>query len=140
MKSGSTEPLLQESLLPCSDEVGLSNFHKCIMKSILYASSGTTTFLMILPQVKVDGRLVPVFFRDLPRYYHMFVVSTVFAVMGAYNALAIQYKHKLGVEIFCRIYAIASMLSALAIVLYAVALWFVAPSPPLPSFNVATKQ
>ncbi|KAL4632092.1 hypothetical protein ACB092_04G026700 [Castanea dentata] len=131
MKSVSTEPSLQKSLLPCSDEVGLSNFHKCVMKSILYTSSATATFLMILPQVKVDGGLVPVFFRDRPRYYHMFVVSTVFAVMGAYGALVIQYKHKPRVEIFCRTYAMASMLSALAIVLYAAALWFIAPSPPL---------
>ena len=122
MKSGSTEPSLQESLLPCSDEVGLSNFHKCVMKSILCASFGIATFLMILPQVKVDGGLVPIFFRDRPRYYHMFVVSTVFALMGAYSALVIQHKHKPRVERFCRIYAIASMLVAIAIVFCAAAL------------------
>ena len=61
----------------------------------------------------------------------MFVVSTVFALMGAYSALVIRRKRKPRVEIFCRIYAMASMLSALAIVLYAAALWFVARSPPL---------
>lgn len=131
MKLRSHDRWLQVRLLLCSEEVGRSNFYTWLMKLILYISSTTATVLMILPQVKVDGGLVPVFFRDRPRYYHMFVVSTVFAVMGAYSALVIQYKHKPRVEIFCRIYAMASMLSALAIVLYAAALWFVAPSPPL---------
>lgn len=142
MKTCLQEPTLQESLLPCSEEVGLSNYYTCVMKSILYTSCTAATILTILPQVKVGGGSVPVFFRDRPTYYHMFVVSTVFALLGAYGALVIRHKHMPKIEIFCRIYAMASMLSSLAIVLYAAALWFVAAvgKSPIPSFNIATKQ
>ena len=129
MKLRPPEPSLQESLLPCSDEVRLSDIY--FTKLILYTSSTTATVLMILPQVKVNGGLVPVFFRDRPTYYYMFVVSTMFALIGAYGTLGIQHKHKPRIEIFCRMYAFASMFSALAIVLLVAALWFVAPSPPL---------
>lgn len=125
MKSRSPEPSLQESLLPCSDKVRLSDIY--VMKLILYTSSTTATVLMILPQAKVNGGLVPVFFRDRPRYYYMFVVSTMFALIGVYSTLVIQHKQKPRIEKFCRMYAIASMLSALAIVMFAAALWFVAP-------------
>ena len=125
MKSGSSEP----SRTPYTDEVGFSKFfYVCLI--ILFISSTTPTILRIFPPEKVNGGVVPVIFRDRPAYYHMYVVFTVFAFMGAYSGLVMQRKNKPRVERFCRMYAMASMFSALAIVLYAAALWFVAPSPP----------
>ena len=129
MKSGSLQPSHEESLPLRSDEVGFSKlFFVCLI--ILFLSSTTPTILRVFPQEKVEGGVVPVIFRDRPAYYHMFVVSNVFAFMGAYGALVIQRKHKPRVELFCRISAMASMFSALAIVLYAASLWFVVRSPP----------
>ena len=109
---------------------------KILYLIILLISSITPTILRGIQQVKVNENVVPVIFRDLPTHYHMFVVSTVFAFMGAYSALVFQRKHKPRIELFCGIYAMASMFSALAIVLEAAALWFVAPSPPLSATNL----
>lgn len=125
MKSGPSEP----PRTTCSDEVGFSMFfYLCVI--ILFISSTAPTILRVFPQVKVNGGVVPVIFRDRPTYYHMYVVSTVFAFMCAYSALVIQRKHMPRVEKFCRMFAVASMFSALVILLYAAALWFVVPSPP----------
>lgn len=120
MKSGSSQP---------SHENGFSkSFFLCLF--ILFLSSSTPTILRVFPQGKVEGGVVPVIFRDRPAYYHMFVVSDVFAFIGAYGALVIQRKHKPRVELFCWISAMASMFSALAIALYAAARWFVLLDPP----------
>ena len=97
---------------------------------ILFISSNMPKILRVFPQVKVDGGPVPGIFRDRLTYYHTFLVSTMFAFLGAYSALVFQSKHNPRIERFCTIYAIASMFSALAILLYATALWFV-PSSPL---------
>ena len=129
MESVSSELSLQESILPYSDKVEPSNFFfVCLM--ILFISSSATTILMVFPQVKVEGGVVPVIFRDRPAYYHTFVVFIVLAFTGAYGAFVIRRKRKPNIERFCTIYAMASMLSALAIVLYAASLWFVVRSPP----------
>lgn len=113
---------LEEIPLPDSNKVGISNFIAllCPMKSIVCVSSTATTISMLLPQENVEGRLVPTFFRDRPKNYYMFLISTLYAVVGAFSALLIPHKPK--VKRLFRIYAVASMLLALAIVLYAAAL------------------
>lgn len=117
---------LEEIFLLRSNKVGLPNFITlllCHMKSIVFFSSTATTIFMLLPQENVNGRPVPTFFRDRPTDYYIFLISTLFAVVGAFSALLNQHKPR--VERFFGICAVASMLSALAIVLYAASLWFV---------------
>ena len=123
MKSVSPEQsLLQESLLPRSNKVGVSNFFTLwLMKLILYISSSVATVSLLLPQEMVDGTTVPSLFRDLLNLYQIFLMSTVFAFVGAFSSLMIQHKPR--VERFFRIIAVASILFALAIVFYATALW-----------------
>ncbi|KAL4632128.1 hypothetical protein ACB092_04G029400 [Castanea dentata] len=123
MKSVSPEQsLLQESLLPCSNKVGVSNFCTLwLMKLILYISSSAATVSLLLPQDVVDGTTVPSLFRDLPNLYQIFLISTVFAFVGAFSSVMNQHKPR--VERFFRIIAVASILFALAIVLFATALW-----------------
>jgi len=116
------ESLLQESPLPRSDKVWVSNlFTLWLMKLILYVSSSAATVSLLLPQEMVDGMTVPSLFRDLPNLYQIFLISTVFAFVGAFSSLMNQHKPR--VERFFRIIAVASILFALAIVLYATALW-----------------
>ena len=109
---------LSEILLPL---LGLSkSFNLCLMKSIVSISSTATTIFIFLPHEKVDGSLVPTLFKDRPPDYHMFLISTLSAFLGAFSSMMIQHKER--VERFCRIYAIASMLVAIAIVFCAAAL------------------
>lgn len=122
MKPVSPERSLQESLVPRLNKIRVPKIITlCPMKLIVYISSTAATSSMLLPQNNVDGRPVPVFFRDRSMDYHMFLVSTLFAFMGAFCSLMIQ--HKSSFERVCRIIAVASLLSALAIVFYAAALW-----------------
>ncbi|GMY32752.1 btb/poz and math domain-containing protein 2 [Fagus crenata] len=111
--------LLRERLLllPKPNKTSL-----CPMISILFISFTAAIISMLLSHENVDGRPVPVLFRDRPTYYHMFLISTMFAFLGAFSALLLQHKPRF--ERFCRIIAVASMLSALAIVLYAAAFCF----------------
>ena len=97
----------------------------CPMKSIIGICTTAVTMSMAFPNENVDGRPVPALFRDRPTDYHMFLISTLFAFISAFSALLIQHKPR--VERCCRIIAIASMLSALTIVLFATALWFLGP-------------
>ena len=89
------------------------------MKSIVYISSAAATIFMVLPHEMVDGNPVPALFKDRPTAYHMFLVSVLLAFTGSFSTLLIQNRSRL--EIFCRVYAMASMVSALAIVLHATA-------------------
>ena len=91
----------------------------------LYISSTAATISIVLPHENVDGIPVPALFKDRPPDYHMFLMFILFAFLGAFSALVLQHKPRFGK--FFRISAIASMLSALAIVLNAVALWFAGP-------------
>nr|POE81619.1 hypothetical protein CFP56_18765 [Quercus suber]POE91881.1 hypothetical protein CFP56_76842 [Quercus suber] len=117
----SSAPSLQERLVPSSKRFVLSNLITiCPMKSIVCISSTAASISMVLPQVNVDGKPVPVFFSDQPSLYHIFIICTLFAFLGAFSSLMIQHKPR--VERFCKIYAMAFILSALAIVLYAAAL------------------
>ena len=123
MKSVSPERSLRESFLPRSNKIGIPNFiNSCSMDSVAFISSTAAISSMILPHSNVDGRPVPLFFRDRSTDYQMFLASTLFAFMGAFGSLMVQHKPR--VERVCRIVAVASLLSALAIVLYAAALWF----------------
>ena len=125
MKSVSPEGSLKESLLPCSNKDGVSTFmNSCSMKSIVYISSTAATISVLLPQKKVDGMPVPTFFRGQQTLYHMFLISSLSAFMGAFSSLMIQHKHKPRVVRFCGIIAVTSMLSALVIALYAAAFSF----------------
>ena len=117
---------IQESLLPLSMNVVVhKSLNLCPMKSILYVSSTAATISIVLPHENVDGSPVPALFIDRPPDYHMFLMFIPFKFLGAFSALVLQHKPRFG-KIF-RISAIASMLSALAIVLNAVALWFAGP-------------
>lgn len=122
MKSVYLEPSMVESLLQRLKVVGLSNLSTtlCSMKSITYISSVSAIISMLLPQVDVDGSMVPVFFGDRSTDYHIFLVFTLVAFMCAFSTVMIE--HKPMIERFWRITAIASMLSAFAIVVYAAAL------------------
>uniref|UniRef100_A0A7N2MU21 Uncharacterized protein n=1 Tax=Quercus lobata TaxID=97700 RepID=A0A7N2MU21_QUELO len=105
--------------------VAHKSLNLCPMKSILYISSTAATISIVLPHENVDGSPVPALFKDRPPDYHMFLMFILFAFLGAFSALVLQHRPRFG-KIF-RISAIASMLSALAIVLNAVALWFAGP-------------
>ncbi|KAL4632109.1 hypothetical protein ACB092_04G028400 [Castanea dentata] len=80
---------------------------------ILYICSTAATISMVLPHENVDGNPVPALFKDRPPDYHMFLMFILFAFLGSFSALMLQHKPR--VEIFFRISAVASMLSALAI-------------------------
>ena len=126
MKSTVSVLPIQESLVPLSMNVVVhKSKNLCPMISILYISSTAATISMVLPHENVDGNPVPALFKDRPPDYHMFLIFILFAFLGAFSALMLQHKPRVG-KIF-RISAIASMLSALAIVFNAAALWFVGP-------------
>ena len=85
---------------------------------IIYASCTLGTIFMILPHDQVDGTPVPiVVFKDRPTAFHAFLISIMLSFIGAFSALLIQHRPR--VERFCRFYAMASTISALAILLYA---------------------
>ena len=118
MKSVYWEPSLQESLLLRSKDIALS---------IVCVSSTAVATFMVLPQENVDGRPVPALFRDRSTLYYVFLISALDAFLGSLGSLLIQHKPR--VERFCRVFGVAFVLSALAIVLYATALWFAIPLP-----------
>ncbi|KAF3974352.1 hypothetical protein CMV_002305 [Castanea mollissima] len=119
MKSNSWEQFPQESPLRLKD-VGLS--------IVCISSIAVATFTVLL-QENVDGRPVPTLFRDPPTLYRIFLVTALCAFLGSLGSLLNQHKPR--VERFCRVIGVAFMLSALVIVLYATALWFIVI--PLPS-------
>ena len=80
------------------------------------------TMFMLLPHEQVDDSLAQiVVFKDQPMAYHAFLISIMLSFTGAHSSLLIQHRPR--VERFCRVYAMASMISALAIVLYATVHW-----------------
>ncbi|KAF3959047.1 hypothetical protein CMV_016103 [Castanea mollissima] len=89
---------------------------------IIYASCTLGTIFMLLPHEQVDGSPVPILvFKDQPKAFHAFLISIMFSFTGAFSALLIQRRPR--VERFCRVYAMASMMLAIAILLYAIAHW-----------------
>ncbi|KAL4632114.1 hypothetical protein ACB092_04G028900 [Castanea dentata] len=113
MKSNSWEQFPQESPLRSKD-VGLS---------IVCISSIAVATFTVLPQENVGGRPVPTLFRDQPTLYRIFLVTALYAFLSSLGSLLNQHKPR--VERFCRVIGVAFMLSALVIVLYATALWFI---------------
>ena len=93
-----------------------------LMKIIFFISFAAAIIPMLLPQEIVDGRPIPVLLRDRPMDYHMFLISTLFGFVGSFGALFNQHRPK--VERFYRIIAVASMLSAVAIVIYSLVFRF----------------
>ena len=93
-----------------------------LMKIIFFFSFAAAIIPMLLPQEIVDGRPIPVLLRDRPMDYHMFLISTLFGFVGSFGALFNQHRPK--VERFYRIIAVASMLSAVAIVIYSLVFRF----------------
>uniref|UniRef100_A0A7N2MRW5 Uncharacterized protein n=1 Tax=Quercus lobata TaxID=97700 RepID=A0A7N2MRW5_QUELO len=92
------------------------------IRFIIYASCTMGTMFMLLPHEQVDDSLVPiVVFKDQPIAYHAFLISIMLSFTSAHSSLLIQHKPR--VERFCRAYAMVSMISALAILLYATVLW-----------------
>ncbi|KAL4632100.1 hypothetical protein ACB092_04G027500 [Castanea dentata] len=88
--------------------------------SIIYTSCTLGTMFMLLPREQVDGSPVPTLvFKDQPTAFHALLISIMFSFTDALTALLIQHRPR--IERFCRVYAMASMLSALAILLYATA-------------------
>ncbi|KAK7831915.1 hypothetical protein CFP56_026977 [Quercus suber] len=87
---------LEEIPLLDSNKVDISNFIAllCPMKSIVCVFSIATTISILLPQENVEGRPVPTCFRDRPTNYYMFLISTLYAVAGAFSALLIPHKPK----------------------------------------------
>ena len=89
---------------------------------IIYASCTMGTMFMLLPHEQVDGSPVPTLdFKDRPTAYHAFLISIMLSFTGAFSAFLIQHRPR--IERFCKAYAMASMISALAILLYATSLW-----------------
>ena len=89
---------------------------------ITYASCTMGSMFILLPHEQVDESIVPILvFKDRPIAYHAFLVSIMISLTGAFSALLIQHKPRL--ERFCRVYAMASMISALSILLYATIYW-----------------
>ena len=105
------------------------NRSKDVGRVIACISSIAVATFMVLPQENVEGRLVPVLFKERPTLYRIFLISALCAFLGSMGSMLIQHKPR--VEYFCRVIGVAFMLSALVIVLYATALWFVVI--PLPS-------
>ena len=97
MKSNSWEQFPQESPLHSKD---VGHLIACI------SSIAVATF-MVLPQENVEGRLVPVSFKDHPTLYHIFLISALCAFLGSMGSMLIQHKPR--VEYFCRIIGVAFM-------------------------------
>ncbi|KAL4632099.1 hypothetical protein ACB092_04G027400 [Castanea dentata] len=89
---------------------------------ITYTSCTMGTMFMLLPHEQVDESLIPILvFKDRPIAYHAFLISIMISLTSAFSVLFIQRRPR--VERFCRVYAMASMISALAILLYATIYW-----------------
>ena len=105
------------------------------IRFIIYASCTMGTMFMLLPHEQVDDSLVPiVVFKDQPIAYHAFLISIMLSFTGAHSSLLIQHRPR--VERFCRVYAMASMISALAIVLYATVHWVLRYPPQLAEHEI----
>ncbi|KAL4632103.1 hypothetical protein ACB092_04G027800 [Castanea dentata] len=94
-----------------------------------------TMFMLLPAHEQVDESLVPILvFKDRPIAYHAFLVSIMISLTGAFSALLIQHKPR--VERFCRVYAMASMISALSILLCATIYWGFTYPPHLAELEI----
>ena len=88
----------------------------------MFITYTSCTMFMLLPHEQVDESLVPILvFKDRPIAYNAFLISIMISLTSAFSVLLIQHRPR--VERFCRVYAMASMVSALSILLYATIYW-----------------
>ena len=96
-------------------------FQSCL-SYMLHAPWVPCSLFMLLPHEQVDGSPVPTLvFKDRPTAYHAFLISIMLSFTGAFSAFLIQHRPR--IERFCKAYAMTSMVSAIAILLYATDLW-----------------
>ncbi|KAL7216616.1 hypothetical protein ACSBR1_028536 [Camellia fascicularis] len=92
--------------------------HPTILESILVISFTIATILIIVPCESIDGSPVPtIIFKGLPSIFHCFVVSVLFSFTGSLSALLIHDDSSL--VRFCGFTSMVSMISALAILIWA---------------------
>ncbi|KAI8011687.1 hypothetical protein LOK49_LG06G01098 [Camellia lanceoleosa] len=90
-----------------------------VLESILITSFAIVTVFTILPCEYIDGSPIPtLIFRGRPSTFHAFVAFLVFAFSSSLNALLIHNKSLILAK-FCQCISIASMISALSLLLWA---------------------
>ncbi|XVE91702.1 hypothetical protein REPUB_Repub01dG0033500 [Reevesia pubescens] len=90
-----------------------------ILESILFISYTIATILILLPQEYVNGNPVPtIVFKGRPATFHAFIICIIFAFSGAFCALMIPNNTK--IARLCGCYSIASMASALSLLIWAI--------------------
>lgn len=91
-----------------------------LMYCILCCSFKTVTLILLFPYEQVNGNPVPtVIFKGLPSTFHAFLLSTVMAFSGAFNALMLS-ANKPKIARFCSYYSMAFMASAVVLLIWAV--------------------
>lgn len=95
-----------------------------IMKLILFICFMSGTIVKLLPCEYIDGNPVPtLIFKGPPSMFHAFVISIVFAFVGAFSTLLTCNKPEYAkYEKFCRCYSLIFMSLAVTILLYTVSL------------------
>nr|KYP48304.1 hypothetical protein KK1_029996 [Cajanus cajan] len=93
--------------------------HFTVLECVLGLCFTVITILLQLPYEYIDNNPVPtVIFKGHPRIFHAFIICIIFAFSGSTNALVAFNKSTFSK--FCGYYAMASMASAMAILLWAV--------------------
>ena len=86
---------------------------------ILFISFSIATSLMVVPSEQIDGNPVPtIIFKGHPSIFHAFVILVSFAFNGALTALMMENQSK--IARFCGYYSIASMASAMSLLVFAI--------------------
>ena len=90
-----------------------------LLECVLGLCFKVITILLQLPYEYIDNNPIPtIVFKGRPRTFHAFITCIIFAFSGATNALVAFNKSRF--SRLCGYYAMASMASALAILLWAV--------------------
>ncbi|GMP53493.1 hypothetical protein CsSME_00018940 [Camellia sinensis var. sinensis] len=90
-----------------------------VLESILIASFTIVTVFIILPCEYIDGNPIPtLIFKGCPSTFYAFLVFVVFAFSSSLNALLIHNKPLILAKL-CQCISIASMISALSLLLWA---------------------
>ncbi|CAL5390944.1 unnamed protein product [Camellia sinensis] len=90
-----------------------------VLELIIIASFAIVTVFIILPCEYIDGSPTPtLIFKGRPSTFHAFVAFLVFAFSSSLNKLLIHNKPLILTK-FCQCIAIASMMSALSLLLWA---------------------
>ncbi|WRX13890.1 hypothetical protein QQP08_006377 [Theobroma cacao] len=90
-----------------------------ILESILFISFTVATILILLPHEYVKGSPVPIIvFKGHPATFHAFTICIIFAFSGAFCALMTPNSPR--IARLCGCYSIASMASAIGLLIWAV--------------------